>query len=356
MKEKINDTTLEKIPEAILEELIEFCCYTMNGKLQSNSSNETISLCAGFYSTCHDGRTEEDGDFSLIAQILMLTLSIAAFLLNSSVIIYFKMFKHKKQSSEYVLLSFSCADAIFAFVLTLALAIPLAATTATKSTLESFELVTDQIVQFSIYASVFYVLAITLERFCAVIAPFKYSIYVKTKKRKKYIFVIWILTLSLQGIMAIVEHVGPSHMKHEREIIVEKTWAVIVLVCGFTCFVVYSLTFIYLSRAWKITNKLKSRGCSKKEKIALITAVLMAIGFLIFTVPISISMFYQHSHSATVVAVRCLFITNAIFNPVVYFWRGQWIKRKSQRESQSTTMHQSIKASEGLLNTLNTNV
>ncbi|XP_057300724.1 trace amine-associated receptor 8-like [Hydractinia symbiolongicarpus] len=359
MKQPLKHTTFVNVPEDFLQELFEYCCYSMEENLRANiSSNETSLFCERFNSICQDAEIEEDGNFMLTAQILMLTLSIAAFLLNSSVIIYFKMFKHKKQLSADILFSFSCADAIFAFIFALSLAIQLAATRTEKKTLKYFELVTDQIVQFSIYASVFHVLAITIERYCAVIIPYKYAHYVKTNGRKRCIPIIWILTLSLQGIMAIVEHVGQSHKKHKQEIIVEKTWAIIVLVCGFTCFVVYSFIFIFLVRAWNITSKLKSRCRGRKERAAVITAVSMALGFLIFTFPLAVSMFRESSYSVAV-AVRCLFITNAIFNPVVYFWKGEWTKRYSQNRKACKASHDTIRSkknSESLLGAANTNV
>lgn len=292
---------------------------------------------------CDETTQSKDNSSSLMkTHFPAIIIACFAFALNITEIIYITSQRRKRAATEYLLLSFAVADSLYSFDVFVGMSLIIVGKKYDFFDVSMIIVIGYQIAQFTIYASIFHVLFISLERLAAVVFPYKYKLFMRTDRIKIVIYFLWLLTALLQGTMAAVEYRDGLYESSHHEDTVLHTASGITFCAGIFLFGVYGYIFYaiikrsrYMRRTIVDANPFQTRR-HKAEIIACVTGLIVSIGFIVFSFPLAISFCLPHSNFAIrfSIAAHFFLIFNSVFNPLVYFWRGQFIKvmkRKSNR-------------------------
>ena len=283
-------------------------------------------------------------------EIPPLLLNLVGFILNAGAVRY--LWKKQKTSrlSNHLLLSLAFSDALFTFIYFIANICYIIDDYEPESIDSiSLDISSHQLIKFSIFASIFHVLAISFNRLLAVLSPFNYKRFTETNLTKYYLLCIWTLTTVVQGSMAIYEYTDGVEKSFERREFVDKTLSCVIFISGCILCIVYTI-ILYRLRTYRIPVPIDSCSSSRKknrgETSASIIAMTVSIGFIIFTFPVAIVLFNPEvfiNIRGAAVTVVCLLICNSIFNPIIYFWRRRLKKAMRRRFFKQDTSSQSSK-------------
>lgn len=292
----------------------------------------------------------------------LMILAIIAVLLNLSELIAMKIRRLKCSTSEYLIISLCVLDMAFSILTIVMLAVQIIEDENEYFQAELLLTITEQLQWFSVFGSIFHVLGISLERVFAVTFLMEYKVFVEKGRMKIYVFTIWILTLLLQGCIGLFLYrkgleYGYDHLYFTAEQI---TGGIIFfvgfLICILNIFMVYKiLKQSVLLHGIFVKNRRSSTGKrqSGMETLAFITCCLVSLGFLVFNFPFAAKLIiFKEASLKFEITAKCLLIANSIFNPLIYFWRGYWL-RVQRRKSVKKCMNSS-QAFETVLSTQST--
>ncbi|XP_057308422.1 lysophosphatidic acid receptor 6-like [Hydractinia symbiolongicarpus] len=271
-----------------------------------------------------------------MAQVM---LSFLAFTLNLIEILYLICQNRKKVVSEYLLISLAVADTCFALSICIVY-ILLIVNPKCGISYKHLYFFADQIIQFSINGSLLHVLSMSLERLIVVMFPLKSRTLVTKKNIKYTIITLWFLTFLLQGSVATYQYTHASVKK-----VTEYIGSSVMLAVGTMLCILYAFIIRRVSKQARFVRRIStchrySKKQDRTETVAFITAIVVTAGFVLLTFPLAIGRIMMVEDSKIRISCECLIISNSLFNPMVYFWRGHWLKiqrRKSITNSRKTT-------------------
>lgn len=275
----------------------------------------------------------------LEAYMAQVMLSFLAFTLNLIEILYLICQNRKKLVSEYLLISLAVADMCFALSICIVY-ILIIVNVKSAISYEHLYIFADQIVQFSIYGSLFHVLSISLERLIVVMFPLKTRTLVTKKNMKYTILTLWFLTFLLQGSVATYQY---THVSVKE--VTEYIGSSVMLAVGTMLCILYAFMIRQVTKQARFVRRIStchrySKKQDRTETVAFVTAIVVTAGFVLLTFPLAIGRIIMVKDLKIRITCECLIISNSLFNPMVYFWRGHWLKtqrRKSITNSRKTT-------------------
>ncbi|XP_057308262.1 galanin receptor type 1-like [Hydractinia symbiolongicarpus] len=317
--------------------------------------NKTLLDCKNEYHTIPkellDPYEKDVLDFPFLADKWpVLMLSIIALFCNVSELVCLKLRKLKNTKSEYFIISLCFLDLAYSLLTITAITVKLIEEKARIYESEEIIIITKQFQWFSIFGSIFHVLAISLERVFAVTYLMEYRVLMEKANMLVCVLTLWILTLVLQGSISIFQyHKGIEYGLEKASRTADQATGGIIFFVGFLiCILNITMVYKILKQAILLRGfserknrraSIASRKRSGVETLAFITCCLVSFGFLIFNFPYAAMLiFFKEASLKFEITAECLLITNSIFNPIIYFWRGYWLRtnrRKSVKRSLS---------------------
>ena len=353
-----------------LEKLISDYLYNFTTN-NLNFTNKTGDMCNELWDKglCHDdivGPDDFDDDLVDYHHVLpQLILAVIAMILNMAEMYLMK--KRKKYfPSEFLMISLAVADFLFSLLVTITLTLSM---TYHNEGLtgwvvnECFHMLTS----FSIIASILHVVGISIDRLIAVLFPLRHRVRTDTIKMKRAVFSIWLLTLTFVASLSVYKYyrgftylMNDDSLDHKTELVISYTMFI-------SCFIV-ALIYLIITRRLAMQasflrsfrrstssrHKRKNNRRNKVETVALLTACIVTLSFLVCTLPSACLPIVENvSHTIHTVSL-CFLVCNSICNPIVYFWRGYWLKAKRRKSLASALTDLSKSRSSTHSNTITT--
>ena len=256
-------------------------------------------------------------------QIVLATL---AFILNIKEILLLRQ-KRNKSSLEFLLVSLATADALFSLLVfgNMILYMIDDRHPFIKDVLPI--LIYEQLLLFSIFVSIFHVLSISFDRLLAVCCPFRYKFISCNKNIRIYMASLWIVTLLLEATMA-GYHFRQGLEKGLTDTTTDRIVGAFMFAAGFLLCIFYVILSYKLLQQRKHVRRSSTASNNKIERVAFTCALVISVIFLICTFPMAtLYLFPSITCKALKIVAQCFLIANSIFNPIIYFWRGYWIRR-----------------------------
>lgn len=322
-------------------------------QLQQTRLNNTFTdLCANTtYEECADHHHDIQPEI-LYVQIGLLCIGAV---LNLLEIFILKCRNRKLKPSEYLLVSLAMADALFC-VNTLTILIMLVVVQKHDIFVSVWlEFALGQLNLFSVYASIFHVLLISIERLVVVLFSFRYKVILTRKNMLICLTCTWILTALAGGALTVYQAHVINFDEKETE---DRLFGLIIFCCGFLLCFIYIVLSLKILKSARFLKKIRElqRVCrvniapKKIEKAAFIFAFLVSVGFVLFTFPIATILVFPHLVKGDIFDILiCVLICNSIFNPTVYFWKGHFLKKRKKTTRLANAL---VRQPMGMLHTL----
>ena len=193
-------------------------------------------------------------------------------------------------------------------------------------------LIFEQLLLFSIFASIFHVLSISFDRLVAVCCPFRYKLILCNKNIKIYVACLWIVTLLLQATLAGYRF-RRGLEKGLTDTTTDRIGGAFMFAAGIVLCIFYVILSYKLLQQRKHVRHSSTASNNKIERVAFTCALVISVVFLICTFPMAtLFLFPSITCTALKIVAQCFLIANSIFNPTIYLWRGYWLRRKRMRD------------------------
>lgn len=266
------------------------------------------------------------GDLSKFACFLVIGLLII--ILNVTEIIIITRKKTKK-NYEYMLLGLSTSDALLGFsffiyrILHALTKVPIAPIFV--------------VFFFSLTASIFNILALSLERMYAVLYPIQHRVLFTKSKLALCVAVIWISTFAIT--IAVSLTVDKTKCTLDGHVLNEVFYvAPMITTVDFLYVIIYLIILIKLCRT-RHAPTLSANMIKRTERKSIVLCCMIALVFVLFTAPTAIGMSVFHK---TPIWSRVPLLLNSISNSVVYFFLSKIDVKccmKTQAKLQSIEVH-----------------
>ena len=359
--------------------------YIFYNMSNSNFTHNLSSLCNSLTnnSQCPEflgNGTQSFSDIFYVHILPQIILAFMAILLNAAEI-YMMRKKKKYYPSEYLMVSLAVADFMFSILVVVAQTVFSATFNSDLTsgdvsfTRQLFLEIIDTLIGFSVFASIVHVVAISMDRLVAVFLPLRHRVRTDAIKMKRIVIGIWCLTVIFIGSLSAYQYRGGINEEaHESSRRTSKIISVLMFVAAALVAVIYmSITrklaiqanFLHSLQSSSGQKNAKKRPHgnlqkrrskrSKIEMVALVTAGVITVAFLACTLPYACLHFVLIVSETMETVFLCLLICNSICNPLVYFWRGYWLKTKRERKrvATMTTAIEDSSSSSAVQKTLN---
>ncbi|XP_057305309.1 substance-P receptor-like [Hydractinia symbiolongicarpus] len=255
-------------------------------------SEELKRFCLNNTATFCQDATDFGKDLPIYFFVSVIVVTLVGLTLNTTVIYCTIRKKKQKSAMDILLLSLAVSDAIFNIITAIALLLSMVGAKFGYFDVFVISAVTFEFTHLSVIASTLHVLMISFERYLAVLHPLRYKSYTGTRRMKKIIFILWILTLLIQSSKTIFQfHDGfVSSIKYEQEVFYIS--AGIIFTSGIILGYVYSFVGFALYKHIISQESMRVQFQSKrlrKETTATITGGMVTSGFIILTYPLAVS-------------------------------------------------------------------
>eukprot|EP00111_Clytia_hemisphaerica_P005498 TCONS_00015945-protein len=339
-----------------------------------NFTNTTGEMCYDLYEKdlCHEDLLEPsdidyDGSQDYHHILPQIILAVIAMLLNMAEMHLMK--KRKKYfPSELLMISLAVADFLFSLLVVLTLTLTLTYHNdgpTGRMVNECLYMLTS----FSIIASILHVVGISIDRLIAVLFPLRHRVRTDAVKMKRAVFSIWLLTLAFVASISVYKYhrglaylMNDDSLHHKSELLISYTIFI-------SCFIV-ALIYLIITRRLAMQasflrsfrrstsrhkqNKSRNNRRSKVETVALLTACIVTVSFLVCTLPSACLPIVNNVSNTIHTISLCFLVCNSICNPIVYFWRGYWLKAKRRKSLASALTDLSKSRSSTHSNTIST--
>ena len=301
-------------------------------------------------------------------------IAVLAIFLNLAEIYLMKKRK-KYYPSEYLMVSLAFADLMFSvFVLVTHCVSSLTYHSDGSGRRTVLEIV-DTLIAFSIFASIAHVVAISLDRLVAVIFPLRHRVRTDAIKMKRVVIGIWCVTVIFIGSLSAYQYRKGIGSEEEEDVIPSHTpipsnttipphttvpshttnrvVSILMLISAALVALIYLVITHRLAIQVNFLNSLHSkrhrshhtttqqnRPRSRRnriETVALLTAAVVTVAFLACTLPYACYQVIDYVSETFDTLSLCLLICNSVCNPLVYFWRGYWLKSKRRKNTITIT-------------------
>ncbi|XP_057291607.1 G-protein coupled receptor 3-like [Hydractinia symbiolongicarpus] len=188
----------------------------------------------------------------------------------------------------------------------------------------------DSVFLFSVFASIFHVIAVAIERLYAIRFPRRYYIFTTFKFKFATISTVWIAALALTPTFAVSSLLSAKQVGSFIRGTVFLTAAIIV-------FITYIVIAYYLVRQRKSIIQDFSPDCSLQEdRLKRLTTLCLFLGisFVVCILPITLGYFSPKLYHP----ISSIMITlNSFINPCVYFVKVYYETRNITRSRSDTT-------------------
>lgn len=284
-------------------------------------------------------------EFTMRHILPQLVLAFIAIIMNS-VEMYLMKKRKKYFPSEYLMISLALADLLFSFLVFVGFILTIVYDCyfpLYNPALMSE--VMDTLISFSIFASIVHVVAISLDRLFAVLLPLRHRVAVSAQRMRRVVVLLWCSTVLMIGPITVYRyHQG---IQKDIEYYTYRNSSKVVSIVMFTSAVVVAIIYATLTRQLAIQARFlssikrtqknslqKTKICSRVETVALFTAIIVTVAFLLCTLPYATLMVVDRFNNDNVETLCvCMLICNSILNPIVYFWRGYWLKSRRTKST-----------------------
>ena len=278
-----------------------------------------------------DENTEDSTDLALRHVVPQLVLAFIAIVMNS-VEVYLMKKRKKYYPSEYLMISLALADLLFSilvfvgFILTIVYNLYLPLHNA-----QLMSEVMDTLISFSIFASIVHVVAISLDRLFAVLLPLRHRVAVSAQRMKKLVVLLWCITVVMIGAITVYRYHKGFHKDSDYYTYLNssKSVSIVMFISAAVVAIIYvaitrqlALQARFLSSIRRVQRNSfrKSKIRNRIETVALFTAIIVTVAFLVCTLPYASLMVVEGTADDNVETLCvCLLICNSILNPIVYF-------------------------------------
>ena len=334
--------------------------YFNSTTMSTPTNNSNISLFCYHY--CPEKPHHENFSEIFYTEILpQIILAVLAIFLNTTEILLMKKRK-KYYPSEYLMISLAVADLMFSTFVLITLCISSLTFHSAGSTYRAVLEIVDTLIAFSIFASILHVVAISLDRLVAVFFPLRHRVRTDAIKMKRVVAGIWCLTVIFIGSLSVHqfqkgivseddESPVPSQTTNHPSHTTNQVVSILMLVSA----ALVALIYLAITRRLAIQANFLNSLYSKKQKshhtqqnrpqsrrnqietVALFTAGVVTVAFLVCTLPYACYHMIDYYSDMVGTLSLCLLICNSVCNPLVYFWRGYWLKSKRRKNTTTTT-------------------